>query len=280
MALALALGAVVLVAQAADAHHAPGHPPCERVDETTVPCNDTVYGPFFHDTLCYMSVAAPQPPPGHVAWGGHYPTPAVYWARCTPGGPFIGELYQDGWPGFVPVGAGPLVGALWFGDSGPTPQELADQAIADLEAQIVAPVLDTAPPAGALGLVGVPMWLWVANPAPTTWGPITATASGGGITVTATATVEDATWQMGDGSSKTCTVPGTPYPVGVESPSPDCGHLYTRTSAEQPGLAYPITATTHWVIEWSGGGESGSATTERSATTSARVGEVQVIIEH
>ena len=44
------------------------------------------------------------------------------------------------------------------------------------------------PPPGpdSTTLVGLPTWMWVADPGPQTWGPITRTASSGSVTVTAT----------------------------------------------------------------------------------------------
>ena len=44
---------------------------------------------------------------------------------------------------------------------------------------------------GSVGLVGMPVWLWAASPGPAqSWGPITRSASAGGVTVTATAKVQ------------------------------------------------------------------------------------------
>ena len=44
----------------------------------------------------------------------------------------------------------------------------------------------------SIGLVGMPVWMWAANPDEHTVGPITESASAGGITVTATATDDSA----------------------------------------------------------------------------------------
>lgn len=64
----------------------------------------------------------------------------------------------------------------------------------------------TSPHAAGKSLVGMPMWMWV-RPGPTTYGP--ASASAGGMTVTATARVTAVRWAMGDGTTVTCTGPGT-----------------------------------------------------------------------
>ena len=59
--------------------------------------------------------------------------------------------------------------------------------------------------------VGMPVWMWAKNPNAHTVGPITESASAGGITVTATAKVLDITWDMGDGTEVVCNTAGTPY---------------------------------------------------------------------
>jgi hypothetical protein len=51
-------------------------------------------------------------------------------------------------------------------------------------------------------------------------------------------------------------------------------------STGQPDHAYRVTATTHWVIEWTGAGQSG--TIELDLTTEPlliRVGEAQVLTQ-
>ncbi|MBP2407301.1 hypothetical protein JOF44_000204 [Brachybacterium fresconis] len=60
-----------------------------------------------------------------------------------------------------------------------------------------------------LGAVGLPVWLWVANPGPTTTGPNSTSATAGDVTVTATATFSGMTIGMGDGTTIECTGSGT-----------------------------------------------------------------------
>ena len=62
--------------------------------------------------------------------------------------------------------------------------------------------------------------------------------------------------------------------------SPTCGHRYEKMSTDQPDGAYQVTATSHWVVEWTGGGQSG--TIEFDLTTDAlpiRIGEAQVLTQ-
>jgi hypothetical protein len=41
-------------------------------------------------------------------------------------------------------------------------------------------------------------------------------------------------------------------------PSPDCGHTYWRTSADQPGGVFDVTATITWRVVWTGLGSGGT----------------------
>jgi hypothetical protein len=65
---------------------------------------------------------------------------------------------------------------------------------------------------------------------------------------------------MGDGATVTCTGAGTPFQPGTDpkAPSPTCGHTYRTSSASQPGQAFPVTATVHWTVTWSGAGQGGT----------------------
>lgn len=157
------------------------------------------------------------------------------------------------------------------------PEVLAYQAIEQMTLQPAR--IGTAPPPApelstSMALVGMEMWMWVQDPDAQTWGPITRTASAGAVTVSATAQVTHADWDMGDGTVVTC-AEGVQWRTGMRDAP--CGHTYTRTSRDQPDGAYPITATTHWQVEWAGGGQNGTIDFTLADATSLRVGEVQVI---
>lgn len=91
------------------------------------------------------------------------------------------------------------------------PVVLAQRAIAtmDLDPIKVGIVPESGP--NRVGLVGLPVWMWVDSPSDDTFGPITALASEGAVSVSATASVSGIVWDMGDGTKVTCTGKGTPY---------------------------------------------------------------------
>ncbi|MFJ7905076.1 hypothetical protein ACIQ6V_32115 [Streptomyces sp. NPDC096198] len=85
-------------------------------------------------------------------------------------------------------------------------------------------------------------------------------------------------WSMGDGASVTCNGPGTPYTSSEGmAQSPDCGHVYAKTSAGAQNSKFPVTATSTWTINWQGGGQAGQLTEVRQTNVQVAVGEVQVV---
>jgi hypothetical protein len=125
-------------------------------------------------------------------------------------------------------------------------------------------------------LVNLPTWLWLEDG----WKDVRATASVPGVSITATARPRSVTWSMGDGETVRCTGPGTPFRAGTDprAASPDCGYTYRRSSATRPRGVFPVSATVHWSVGWSGAGQSG--TFPDLTTTSAtrfRVAESQAL---
>ncbi|MDO5067599.1 MAG: hypothetical protein Q4D96_10005 [Propionibacteriaceae bacterium] len=166
-------------------------------------------------------------------------------------------------------------------EAGPDPAVVAQQAIQSMNLHMG--TLASNPPESAdpsiMGLVGYPVWLWISDPSESTTGPITRSATAGSVTVTATATLSSIRWSMGDGTTVTCLGAGTPWSSAAgAAESPTCGHTYQQTSAEQPNLQYPVTATATWDIQWTGGGQSGSQTLTFSDSTNLRIGEAQVLL--
>ena len=224
-----------------------------------VPCSSSA-GIWSNAYGCYLQLAPGGGPPPPAA-----SNPNGAWYTCTN------------------PGCGLTCGGrtIWLDDSPeqlPSPAELAQDALErmDLEPIQIGIVPEDEP--GRIGLVGMPVWMWVENPTPNTFGPITESATAGSLTVTATARVRSTIWNMGDGNAVTCTTDGTPYEDKFgESDSPDCGYRYTTTSWDKSGHEFTITAITHWVVDWTGGGQDGSIPIEHVTETRVRVGELQVL---
>jgi hypothetical protein len=171
------------------------------------------------------------------------------------------------------------LGNLWVPATVPAvaPATLAQMARRYLP--LPPPAIQSSPATTTDQVTNVPTWLWTD---PATWGVRTATASVHNESATVTATPVSVTWTTGDGSRVVCRGPGTPYSGGDPArPSPDCGHTYRQSSAGQPGLRYPVTATTTWRITWVASGvvAASSSLTPllRTATTSLRVAEAQTV---
>jgi len=203
----------------------------------------------------------PQPPPTDPVWGGHTD----------------GAIYDCIVPLFgIPGGGAPSFTVQFWAAAAPAPppdpEDLAREALAAMNLSAIR--IGVAPEPGAVGLVGVPNWMWVVQPDEQTYGPITRSASAAGFTVTATARVDHITWDMGDGRPVVCSGPGTPYSSSYGmSPSPDCGHTYTRQGR------YTVEATSHWVVTWAGIGEVGTITMDLSQTAPVTIGEAQVLTQ-
>jgi hypothetical protein len=164
--------------------------------------------------------------------------------------------------------------------AGPTPRQVAEMAIDQMNLQAIEIGIVPEPRPGYVGIVGQPVWMWATNPGPSTVGPITASASSGGITVTATARIHRIIWTMGDGASVVCSGPGTPFTdANAGTASPDCGHVYTTSSAGKPGDKFTVTATSDWVIDWAGAGQTGTIRMgELERSVQIAVGEAQVLV--
>ncbi len=233
----------------------------------TVPCTLDGLGWFNSADGCYYrQVPAPSGDPhnGQGAW---------YVATC---GMFSGNLSVrlPEWRATPPPGFGP------------TPEELAQQALAKI--RLLGADIGITPDPGGTGLVGLPVWMWTTVNA-NTWGPITASASAGGLTVTITGHATKIDWDMGDGHVVSCDNPGTPYRADYGGQqSPTCGYVvslpngqrltgYQQSSRTKPGGVYRITAITTWRVDWAGGGVSGVITTTRQSQTTIRVDELQVV---
>jgi hypothetical protein len=224
-----------------------------KIGDAVIPCR-TGNGVWSDRFQCYVKRMSNQPPKSDPDWEGHK-NGALYW--CTaPDDQDSMIVWLPSTPGLPP----------------PDPRTLAWRAIAsmDLHAIKIGIVPEDKP--GRIGLVGLPTWLWVADRGPSTWGPITRSASERGYSVSATARVERVVWAMGDGEVVVCRKPGIPYAArfGKRS-SPECGYRYTEQGR------YTVRAASYWVVSWRGMGQSGEIRFQLTADTRIAVGELQLI---
>lgn len=204
---------------------------------------------------CYLELTPGGGPPPPFA-----ENPDGAWYRCVGG---VLPIWIDAPPAALP-----------------SPATVAQTAIErmNLEPIDIGIVPEDGP--GRLGVVGMPVYMWVENPAANTFGPIAESATAGTVTVTATARVDSIVWTMGDGNTITCTTDGTPYEDRYgDSDSPDCGHRYSTTSWKQPGHEFTVTATAQWTVEWRGAGQAGVIPIDHTSQTRIRVGEIQVLTQ-
>jgi len=220
-------------------------------------------GNWSNSQQCYLKRLSPQPPKSDPSWQGH--TDGAIWICVREQGTrFVTRwIWLPGRPDTVVV----------------DPLTLVYEAIAQMHPG--PPIIKTAPGPGQVGLVNMPVWLWVTK-TENTWGPIVRKASVPGLSVTATARVKAVNWTMGDGKTVRCEGPGTAYDasMGVKA-SPTCGHRYVKTSRELANCKYPVTATAQWDITWQSTlGDTGQISMTQQAATQLRIGEaVPVLVD-
>jgi len=247
---------------------------------------DTDKGVWDQGRQCYASVNEDPPPKGSPIWEGHddgYIISCVEYWNC-PETADMGEWrcqVQSYWSLRRP------------GETGPTPRELAERAVARM--QMSMGEIGSTPPSteadgASVGIVGMPIWLWVANPGESTTGPIERSESDGGLTVTATATVDRIEWTLTDDGSgtvfarTTCAgdrAPGTPWSEaaghGDARPSPTCG--FDGAENRRSGNI-TVTATAYWTVTWAGGGENGTIDVPaQTGEATLAIGEAQVLVQ-
>ena len=264
----------------------PGPTTCAR-DGKTVPCSNK-YGAYSDsgDCIGYVRLSPTQETPPLAQLDG-----SGAWYECTldcialqnP----IGELCPGG------------VGALYFWSTTPPPgvdqYTPAQAAVALARSFRLTPITIGMAPASKVHdndppgtqpyrrtWVGIPVWLWVANPTPLTYGPYAQTATLGGVTVTARATVTQVIWTSGAGHDVTCGA-GTPFDPSAwtdwaAEDSPTCGFRFQQTSTDEPDAVWNVTATSHWTVSWTGAGQKGTLQlTNLTAITPVQVGELQSV---
>ena len=221
-----------------------------------MPCQDPEWGWWLDTKNCYVKLSTPQPPTSAAVWDGH--TEGAIYDCSLPRRGVFGGLVMMFWSATAPAG--------------PDPRVLAQTAIASMNLRPITIGIVPEQRPGSVGLVGMPVWLWAASPDQHTWGPITRSASAGGVTVTATAKVQKVRWQMGDGAVVMCAGPGTVYEDRFgKTSSPTCGYTYRKQGT------YTVRAESQWSVAWSGMGLSGTIPVTLTDSATITIGELQVL---
>ena len=207
-------------------------------------------------TSSWATKGSSAPPPGK-------PNPnQPYGCTYTAGGPSVTASLGVGGPQpgqwVFPVCAGPGVlnpmPPFWVSGAQPpaagavqqAPVVVAEQAAKQLG--LGSPTIEMAPPDGSPQLVGVASWLWLG---PGSWRTVTASATAGPVTTTATATPAKVVWNMGDGDTVTCDGPGTVYSASAPNATTNCSYTWGQART------YQVTATLYWSVTWTAAGAPG-----------------------
>lgn len=167
----------------------------------------------------------------------------------------------------------------------PDPAVLAAQAIGQL--RVPPPSVGVSPDPDWLA---VNFWTWLYTNDP---GPVSTTVELRGVSVTATASLSQVTWVMGEPvslknanagiSQVTCDGPGVAPPANPRyDQPPPCGYMYKfRSTKERTGGTerWPVTATATWAVTWtSNTGASGADQLQSTSSTAlVRVGEYRTV---
>ncbi|TNU75897.1 hypothetical protein FH969_05620 [Miniimonas arenae] len=216
---------------------------------------------------CYLGPINPQPPYSDPIWMGRNYGVIL---RCTsiPVGNNLGitpaTAYANYWA--------PAPPGVTF-----DPVALARRAVAEME--LTTPPIGMAPAPDLDDpnvLITMPAHFWLDGDAPNELGPATVSASDAGLTVTVTATLTGVTFSTGDGSEFTCTRAEIAAAPADPTAPPVCGHTWEHPSDDQPGGVYTVTATSHWAITWTGGGQTGTLDMDTDASLDVAVTDLPV----
>ncbi|MEU0935482.1 hypothetical protein [Embleya sp. NPDC005971] len=197
------------------------------------------------------------------------------------GGTAGGSSGEQGFPpdGGIGTSAGNVPGQT--GNQNPPPPAPADVALRALATLgLENPEIAVNPAPGKLGLVGLPVWMWIAGNSKTTWSKewLSQTLTVGTVSVTAFARSTKVEWNMGDGGKVTCDSPGRPYQPSDLNNMSECGYKYKNTSQGQPGDKFTVTATVFWETYYTDAtGSHPLPGLTGTDTAEVRIGELQLI---
>ena len=137
-------------------------------------------------------------------------------------------------------------------------------------------------------IVAFPTWLWIDDDR---WGPVSASASQGSVSVRVDASPLEVRWDLVEGT-RTCQGPGIPWaqdahdvyeaqPVDMRGRgNPACTFTFVNSSTVEPDDVYRASVTVVWEFSWwlNGQPRGRFGTVEASTPFELRVGEVQALI--
>lgn len=213
---------------------------------------------------------------------GCYLAPTQGVPSSVPGGEGPGSWYSC----TSPEGYASVDGAVWMPEADAPPPALVDPRVLAQTAverlRLATPSIQTAPSPPDMSYVTLETWLWMDAGQ---FAPVSASASAGPTTVTATARPVQARWTTGDGGSTTCASAGRPWVKGMtDVATTDCSYIWSMPSNQRPGGTFELTATLSYEVTWtcSGaclitGGSLGQVPGP-TATGAIRVGERQSVV--
>jgi len=160
------------------------------------------------------------------------------------------------------------------------PTVLAQRALDRMP--LATPNIHMAPTPPEMTFVGLDTWLWMDE---NQFDTLTMTVNGGGASVTVTAAVARAWWDMSDGDGASCPSAGRPWVKGMTSAErTDCSYAYSRVSDFEPDKVFPVAVNLVYQVDWTCTGPCLTASGSLGevdgpiANGSMRVGERQSVV--
>lgn len=244
---------------------APSEPRVCTFGGREIPCQGK-FGTWFSGREMWCAKLDPQPPYSDPAWRGNSEGAIYSCVRPEGSGVPDASLSFTTWlpPG---VQASP-----------PDPEAMARRLLARIEFRAIDIGISLTPLSTdpeAMGVVHMPVWFWAEHEDAESTGPVTSSATEAGHTVSITARLSAVDWDLGDGSGTIrCTGWRRFDPATMDRHTPvACGSQegYTREGE------FTVSATSRWVVEWSGIGQSGTLEFPLRSEEPVRIGEAHTL---
>lgn len=208
----------------------------------------------------------PQPPYSDPAWRGN--TEGAIYSCVRPEGTGVPDA-SLAFTTWLPPGAE---------NPPPDPEAMARRLLVSIDLRAIDIGMTPTPLSqnpDAMGAVHMPVWLWAEDEDQASTGPVSSSASERGYTVSITARLDAVEWDLGDGSDPIRCTSWTPFdPDSMSRSTPvDCG---SQDGYAREGV-FTVTATSRWLVDWEGIGQSGTIEFPLQREEQVRIGELQVL---